>query len=361
MATLGTRGMELYLDGALVATDPNVTFAQAYDGYWRIGGDNLGGWPNAGATSFNGTIDEVSVYGRQLELVDVVRHQGLGATGVVPNLPPITKFTVTGGELSATSDASAATDLDGTIAVVRLELGRRWHVDGRDRRRTPTPPAGRTTVTLTVTDDDGASTSLTHQVIVANPNVGPTPVIASGSTGLTGLFDGTGSTDPDGTIDAYAWDFGDGTSATGPTVSHAYGGSGIYTVSLTVTDDDGVSTTTTAPVTIIAPVVDVLIANDTFTRTVSPGWGSADQGGAWTTTAGAGSVNGTQGVSAIASPSGSFSARLTGVSGTDLVTRFPRRSTSGRLVPAAGHPVPRPDHAAPASTGSRSTSSPTAR
>ncbi|WP_315095894.1 alkaline phosphatase [uncultured Cellulomonas sp.] len=321
MASVGDRGMELYLDGALVATNPDVTFGQAYDGYWRIGGDSLGSWPNAGATSFNGTIDDVSVYGRQLDLVDVVRHQGLGATGVIPNLPPRAKFTVTGGELSATSDASASDDLDGTIASYDWAWGDGGTSTGATSSHTYAT-GGTYDVTLTVTDDDGTASSLVHQVVVANPNVGPTPVITSSSTGLTGLLDATASSDPDGTIESYQWNFGDGTTGSGHTVAHAYGGSGIYTVSLTVTDDDGVASTTTAPLTIIAPVVDVIVANDTFTRTVSPGWGSADQGGAWTTTAGAGSVSGTQGVSTIAAANGSFSGRLTGVSGTDQITRF---------------------------------------
>ncbi|KQT02337.1 alkaline phosphatase [Cellulomonas sp. Leaf395] len=344
MASTGYRGMELYLDGALVASDPNVTFAQAYDGYWRIGGDNLGGWPNVGASSFNGSIDDVSVYGRQLDLVDVVRHRGLGATGSVPNLPPVVKFAVDGGELSATVDASATTDLDGTIASYAWSWGDGGTSTGVTSSHTYAT-GGTYDVTLTATDNAGGSTSLTHQVIVANPNVGPTPVITSSSTGLTGLLDGTASSDPDGTIVAYDWNFGDGATASGATVSHAYGGSGIYTVALTVTDDDGVATTTTAPVTIIAPVVDVLIATDTFTRTVSPGWGSADQGGAWTTTAGAGSVSGTQGVATIAAVSGLFSARLSGVSGTDLVTRLSttvdkRPSGSGGWILSRGRITP---------------------
>lgn len=51
-------------------------------------------------------------------------------------------------------------------------------------------------------------------------------------------FDGTGSSD-DGTIVAYDWDFGDGSSGAGAVTDHVYTESGIYEVSLTVTDDDG--------------------------------------------------------------------------------------------------------------------------
>jgi chitodextrinase len=62
--------------------------------------------------------------------------------------------------------------------------------------------------------------------------------------------DGGSSTDPDGTIARYAWDFGDGTSATGPVVGHIYDSAGVYTISLTVTDDGGRSVTTQATVSV---------------------------------------------------------------------------------------------------------------
>jgi len=54
-------------------------------------------------------------------------------------------------------------------------------------------------------------------------------------------FDASGSYDPDGAIVSYAWDFGDGGSATGPTVTHAYAVAGAYSLQLTVTDDDGLT------------------------------------------------------------------------------------------------------------------------
>jgi subtilisin family serine protease len=52
-------------------------------------------------------------------------------------------------------------------------------------------------------------------------------------------FDASGSRDPDGTITSYAWEFGDATTGTGRTVSHRYARSGYYSVSLTVTDNQG--------------------------------------------------------------------------------------------------------------------------
>jgi len=51
-------------------------------------------------------------------------------------------------------------------------------------------------------------------------------------------FNASASTDPDGSIVSYEWDFGDGETASGKVVTHAYSDAGSYTVTLTVTDDD---------------------------------------------------------------------------------------------------------------------------
>ena len=65
-------------------------------------------------------------------------------------------------------------------------------------------------------------------------------------------FDGSASTDPDGEIVSYEWDFGDGnvTSTLDPVITHAYAEAGNYTVILTVTDDDGATNSTTKIITI---------------------------------------------------------------------------------------------------------------
>ena len=59
--SLGSNGMVLYVDGKRIAKRADVTSGQPYTGVWRIGGDNLNGWPSQPASSyFQGSIDEVS-------------------------------------------------------------------------------------------------------------------------------------------------------------------------------------------------------------------------------------------------------------------------------------------------------------
>jgi len=73
------------------------------------------------------------------------------------------------------------------------------------------------------------------------------PPVASAQTPFAALagevveLDGSRSHDPDGRIVSHAWDFGDGTSGEGQQLSHIYLSVGSFTVTLTVTDDDGAS------------------------------------------------------------------------------------------------------------------------
>ena len=90
------------------------------------------------------------------------------------------------------------------------------------------------------------------------PNLGPTAVfttdVSEGSAPLEVRFDGSGSSDPDGTIVSYSWVFGDGATGEGPTTTHTYPDAGSYTPQLTVVDDRGAAHTQSgAPITVNSP------------------------------------------------------------------------------------------------------------
>lgn len=87
-ATLGPAGMALYVDGKSVVTSTN-TVAQNTTGYWRIGGDNLSGWPNQPTnTYFTGSVDEVSVYNTTaLSPARIKAHYDAAQTASTANYP----------------------------------------------------------------------------------------------------------------------------------------------------------------------------------------------------------------------------------------------------------------------------------
>lgn len=132
------------------------------------------------------------------------------------------------------------------------------------------------------------------------PNQPPTAAFTSSCTGLTCTFNGSGSTDPDGTVTSHAWNFGDTTTGSGATTSRTYTTPGTYPVTLTVTDNAGAtSVPVTTNVTVTAPAGPTYLARDDFERTVTTGFGTAPVGGAWTTTAGT-SVSGGAGLVTLA-------------------------------------------------------------
>lgn len=131
------------------------------------------------------------------------------------------------------------------------------HVDGRDDPLTNCAECHGSQLR----GGSGPSCFACHDQLWPGPPIADGGGPYTGSVGLGLTFDGSGSSDPVGTIVSYAWDFGDGDTATEVSPAHTYASEGLYTVTLTVTDNDGLTDTATtlADITVsdnLPPVAD---------------------------------------------------------------------------------------------------------
>jgi len=100
--------------------------------------------------------------------------------------------------------------------------------------------------TETNATETGTEETAANQVPLADPGG---PYSAKVNTSIT--FDGSKSSDPDGNIKKYIWDFGDGNTATGQKPSHTYKKAGSYTVKLTVKDNSDLKSAAAATTAVI--------------------------------------------------------------------------------------------------------------
>jgi len=213
---------------------------------WDMGTEE---WVEGGPTATH-TFTEPGTYQIRLKVVTDLGWQRTGwftLEVLEGNNPPTAQ--IEGGPLAGQApltvllDGSKSSDPDGD-AIVSYE----WNFGDGSTASGPVvshvyETAGKYTVTLTVTDEAGATGQRQVAVQVEGPPEAAFTIDAPSHVApCVVILDATASRDGDGNIVSYRWDFGDGQAVEGPTlvkITHGYSVGGSYTVTLTVTDDDG--------------------------------------------------------------------------------------------------------------------------
>jgi len=213
--------------------------------------------------------------------IDVSYDGTTGGGGTLNNAPIADAQSVSVNQDSSVAITLSGSDSDGTVQSYNIASNpSSGSLTGTGSNRLYTPNSGFSgsdSFTFSVSDDDGASSSLATVSITVSPvtvgtNQAPTANFSYVPSGLTSAFDGSTSNDPDNAPNplTYSWAFGDGGNATGVTASHTYAASGTYDVTLTVSDGE-LSDTSTKSVTVNGPMTG---GGSTCEYIVSNSWNS---------------------------------------------------------------------------------------
>jgi PKD repeat protein len=249
--TLPAPGSQVSFNGS-GSSDPEGTIS-SYS--WTFG-------DGATSTSENPThtYSTRATYQVALTVTNNLGQTNTDTQSVTVDNPPTAAFTPsptpTTPGTSVSFDGSASTPgAGGTIDDYSWNFGDGTTDDSgttaTDSHTYSTP--GEYTVTLTVTDDLGVTSSIPHVVTVDQPNASFTTSPSVPAPNASVSFNAAGSSDPEGTISSYSWTFGDGATGSGVNPSHAYTARGTYNVALTITNNYGQTDTLTEPLTVDNP------------------------------------------------------------------------------------------------------------
>ncbi len=209
-----------------------------------------------------------------------------GGKGKKNNQPPVADpgGPYSTGDGTVQLDGTASSDPDGPAS----KLTYLWYFGDGANGTGSTPvhayaSTGEYTVTLTVTDRLGLDSEPVTTIVTYTDTPNEPPVASAGgpyetSTGSV-TFDGSGSSDPDGANEnlVYAWTFGDGGTGVGVNPTHAYSSPGEYTVTLIVTDEQGLDSSPDNTTAVYSE--DGGGPGATRTSTQAGAWGSASTWG----------------------------------------------------------------------------------
>ncbi|MEA2054358.1 MAG: PKD domain-containing protein [Candidatus Thermoplasmatota archaeon] len=173
-----------------------------------------------------------------------------GGGGEGPAQPPVADFTFTPANPTRADFVHFNDKSTGSVTSWQWDFG-----DGHTSNdRNPLhkyAATGTFDVTLTVSGPAGTDTKIGHITVSnAKPVADFTYSPLNPIDGQTVSFDASSSYDPDGSIASWSWDFGDGNASDGQSTTHQYTTNKTYTVTLTVTDNDGMTTSTKKFVTV---------------------------------------------------------------------------------------------------------------
>jgi len=218
--------------------------------------------------------------------LNVIDNDGLSGQSqqtiqvIAPRQPPIASFTFLPSDPApgqiVSFDGSSSNDPDGFITDYRWDFNGASFINQTGRQVSfQFIQAGTFDVTLTVTDNDGLTAMVTQTVTVRQPGIPPlarfTVSSALASVGDVVTFDASTSSDVDGVISQYQWDFETNGSidASGVIANHAFALPRTFEVTLTVTDNDGFSASSSQMVAVRLPPLPLPIAVNSFGQPVS--------------------------------------------------------------------------------------------
>ncbi|MCW4466160.1 PKD domain-containing protein [Glutamicibacter sp. MNS18] len=169
---------------------------------------------------------------------------------LTPNTPPEAAISQVCNELECTFNGGGSVDQEGEIVSYAWSTSDGGSGDAVEFIH-QFPAAGTYQVSLTVTDEAGATDTAETEVTVSpTPNQVPVATFTQDCTFLSCTFDAKDAEDPDGEIVSYIWSIGNDQIGEGMVTTYAFDASGTYQVTLTVSDDSGDSASETVPVTV---------------------------------------------------------------------------------------------------------------